>query len=82
MTNKEIVFSVMKKHPCVSGAQIHNYALQMFNEDITPQAASSIMRSFVNLGLAAQSPHPMTGRMVYWFTDYGKETFKDELKEA
>jgi len=73
MTNKEIVLGVIKKHPCVTGAQIHNYALRMFKENITPQAAASIMRSYEAKGLAAGSRHPMTGKMVYWLTDHGKE---------
>lgn len=73
MTNKEIVLGVMKKHPCVTGAQIHNYALQMFKKDITPQAASSILRTYASQGLAAGSKHPFTNKMVYWLTDNGKK---------
>ena len=73
MTNKEIVLGVIKEHPCVTGAQIHNYALRMFKEDITPQAAASVMRAYEARGLAAGSRHPMTGKMVYWLTDHGKE---------
>ena len=60
MTNKEIVLGVIKEHPCVTGAQIHNYALRMFKENITPQAAASIMRAY-------------EAKMVYWLTDHGKE---------
>ena len=78
MTKKEIVFGVMKKHPCVSGAQIHNYALQMFNEDITPQAATSILRYYIDRGLAGKSPNEK-GRMMYWLTDSGKEAIANEL---
>ena len=73
MTNKEIVLGVMKEHPCITCAQVHNYALRMFNENITPQAASSVLRGYAQQGLAAQSRHPMTGKMVYWLTDTGKE---------
>ena len=73
MTNKEIVLGVIKEHPCVTGAQIHNYALRMFKENITPQAAASIMRAYAAKGLAGGSRHPMNGKMVYWLTDHGKE---------
>ena len=78
MTNKEIVFSVMKLHPCVSGIQIHDYAYQLFGESITPQSATGVLRPYVNRGLVAQSKHPFSGRNVYWLTDKGKENLTNE----
>lgn len=79
MTKKEIVFSVMKQHPCVSGIQIHDYAAQIFHEEITPQSAVGVLRPYVNKGLVAQSKHPFSGRNVYWFTDLGKEKLANEF---
>lgn len=78
MTKKEMIFKVMEKHPCVSSAQIHNYVLQMFNENITLQTATSILRFYVDRGLAGRSPNEK-GRMMYWFTDTGKEVIANEL---
>lgn len=79
MTNKEIVFGVMKLHPCVSGVQIHDYAAQIFHEEITPQSAVGVLRPYVNKGLVAQSKNPFSGRNVYWLTKRGEEVLANEF---
>ena len=50
MTNKEIVFGVMKLHPCVSGVQIHDYAAQIFHEEITPHNLSILFPDEMYIG--------------------------------
>ena len=76
MTNKEIIITILKKYPCLTGSQIHNFAKRLFNIDITPQSAAGVLRPLVDRGLVGKSPDPNTGRMVYWFTSFGKEQFK------
>ena len=77
MTNKEIVINVLKEHPCLTSAQVHNYALRMFNTDITPQTASSIMRNYSLKGFLGESRHPINGKKVYWLTDSTKEALNN-----
>ena len=73
MTNKEMVISVLNDHGCQTSFQIKGSIYRKFNVSVSPQMASGVMRPLIAAGLAAKSPDPMSGKMVYWLTDYGKE---------
>lgn len=73
MTNKEIVIEVLKKYSCLTGFQIKGFAYRMYNVKITPQTAAGVLRPLVNSGLVNKYPDPISGKMVYWLTDLGKE---------
>ena len=76
MTNKEAVIKVLKVHPCLTSSEIKNFALKMYNVSMSPQSAAGVLRPLVDRGLVGKSPDPNSGRMVYWFTSFGKEQFK------
>lgn len=73
MTNKEMVISVLNDHGCQTSYQIKGSIFRKFGVIVSPQMASGVMRPLINKGLAAKSPDPMSGKMVYWLTEYGKE---------
>ena len=75
MTNKEMVIGVLKDHDCLTGFQIKGFVYRKYNAVITPQTATGVLRPLIAEGLATRSPGP-DGKMVYWLTDYGKETIK------
>lgn len=76
MTNKEMVISVLMDHGCQTGFQIKGSVYRKFGASISPQTASGVMRPLIDKGLAAKSPDPLSGKMVYWLTDFGKEQLK------
>ena len=77
MTNKEIVFNVMKNHPCVTASQISTYALQSLGQKISPRAAANTLKYYVDRGMASKSPDEK-GKMKYWLTNSGKEAIANE----
>ena len=76
MTNKEMVISVLMDLGCQTGFQIKGSVYRKFGVSISPQTASGVMRPLIDKGLAAKSPDPLSGKMVYWLTDFGKEQLK------
>ena len=76
MTNEEAVIGVLKAHSCLNSFEIKGFAHRMFGVDFSPQTASGVLRKYVKNGMAAKSPDPLSGKMVYWLTDYGKERIK------
>ena len=83
MTNKEAVIGVLKEHSCLTGFQIKGFAHRMFGVDITPQTASGVLRPLVAAGYAGKSTDPVSGKMAYWLTDYGKEKlFNGDVQES
>ena len=73
MTNKEMILNVMKGGICATGFQIKGLVYREYGAEISPQSAAGVMRPLVAQGMAAKSPDPISGKMVYWLTDYGKE---------
>ena len=73
MTNKEMVISVLKDCGCQTGFQIKGAVYRKFGVSISPQTAAGVMRPLIAAGMAAKSPSPVDGKMVYWLTDYGKK---------
>ena len=73
MTNKEMVISVLNDCGCQTGFQIKGAVYRKFGVSISPQTAAGVMRPLIAAGMAAKSPNPADGKMVYWLTDYGKK---------
>lgn len=77
MTNKEMVINVLKDGGCANGFQIKGLVYRKYGAEISAQTAAGIMRPLIAQGMAAKSPDPLNGKMVYWLTEYGKkELFK------
>ena len=72
MTKTEMIVSVLKDHPCLNSKEITNFVYRKFGEHITAQSAAGSLRPLVSQGKIGKDDH--AGRMVYWLTDYGKET--------
>lgn len=72
MTTKEMVIEILKHHSCQTAFQIKGCIYRKFNENVTPQAVSGVMRPLIACGWAEKG-NRSDGKMVYWLTDFGKE---------
>ena len=76
MTTKEMVIEILKHHSCQTAFQIKGCIYRKFNENVTPQAVSRVMRPLVAKGYAGKGTHPESNKSVYWLSDFGKETLE------
>ena len=73
MTNKEAVIGVLKEYSCLSGSEIKFFAKRMFNVDISLSTPAVVARNLFAQGYLCRQVHPVSGKMVYWLTEKGKE---------
>lgn len=71
MTNKEMVIEALKAYGCSNSFQIKGIIHRMFNEEISTNSISGILRPLYSKGYVNKSN--ATGKTVYWLTDWGKE---------
>ena len=72
MTKIEMIINVLSDHPCLNSKEISSFVFRKYGEHISAQSASGSLRPLVSRGQIGKDDH--TGKMVYWLTDYGKET--------
>ena len=72
MTKVEMITEILREHPCLTSFEIKGFVFRKYGEIISPQSASGTLRPLVAKGQVGKSN--LTGKMVYWLTDYGKET--------
>lgn len=72
MTKTEMIVNVLHEHPCLNSFEIKGFVYRKYGENISPQSAAGTLRPLVAKGQVGKSN--LTGKMVYWLTDYGKET--------
>lgn len=72
MTKTEMIVSVLHEHPCLSGNEIKGFVYRKYGELISAQSASGTLRPLVSQGKVGKSN--LTGKMVYWLTDFGEAT--------
>ena len=77
MTTKEMVINVLNENGVQTGFSIKGLVYRKYGAEISPQSAAGVLRPLIASGMAAKSPDPISGKMAYWLTDYGKkELFK------
>lgn len=72
MTKIEMIVNVLHEHPCLNSKEISGFVFRKYGEHISAQSASGSLRPLVSRGQIGKDDH--AGKMVYWLTDYGKET--------
>ena len=73
MTKRDMIIDILNNYSCLNTTQIRGFIIRKFNVDVSPGSAAGTLKPLIAAGLAAKSPDPLTGKMVYWLTDYGKE---------
>lgn len=73
MTNKEMIIDILKDYSCVTSFQIKGFIYRRFGVSITPQAVAGTLRPLIGQGFVGKSVDPNSGKMAYWFTDFGRK---------
>lgn len=64
MDKKELVIKILTNHGCLTAAEVSNFAKRKYNETISPQSASGVLRSLAATRKVGYSKP--TNQTVYW----------------
>ena len=73
----KMVRKALLSHGCQTSHQLKVYANWMYGEDYSGGSVGAALRKLVQKGMAAHSENER-GQKVYWLTDFGIETIKEE----
>lgn len=65
-------------HGCQTSHQLRTYSNRMYDEDYSVGSIGAALRKLVQKGMAAYSENEK-GQKVYWLTEFGRESMKEEL---
>lgn len=68
ITNKEVVFNILKTYGCSTSKQIANLAHRNYSINITPTQVSGSIRSLIKSGIAASSKDGYN-KTYYWLNN-------------
>ena len=79
MTEKDMIYEVLKVCGCSNTFQIKGMIYRKYGEIFSQGSISGQLRALVAQGVASKSSDG-NNKMVYWITDWGKENYKKGQK--
>lgn len=74
----KMVRKALLQHGCQTSHQLRTYSNRVFGEDYSVGSIGAALRKLVQKGYGAYSENEK-GQKVYWLTDFGTATVKEEL---
>ena len=75
MTKQNMILNMLMEYSCSTSEQISFLVRRAYDEKISKQSISGILRPYVARGIVGKSPNG-AGKTVYWVTKYGEEIIK------
>lgn len=73
----KMVRKALLSHGCQTSHQLKTYSNRMYDEDYSVGSIGAALRKLTAKGMAAHSENER-GQKVYWLTEFGIETIKEE----
>lgn len=73
----KMVRKALLAHGCQTSHQLRTYSNRVYDEDYSVGSIGAALRKLTAKGMAAYSENER-GQKVYWLTEYGIESIKEE----
>ena len=74
----KMVRRALYDHGCQTSHQLKTYSNRMYDEDYSVGSIGAALRKLTAKGMAAYSENEK-GQKVYWLTEFGRESMKEEM---
>ena len=74
----KMVRRALYDHGCQTSHQLKTYSNRMYDEDYSVGSIGAALRKLTAKGMAAYSENEK-GQKVYWLTDFGRESLKEDM---
>ena len=74
----KMVRRALYDHGCQTSHQLKTYSNRMYDEDYSVGSIGAALRKLTAKGMAAYSENER-GQKVYWLTEFGRESMKEEM---
>ena len=74
----KMVRRALYDHGCQTSHQLKTYSNRMYDEDYSVGSIGAALRKLTAKGMAAYSENEK-GQKVYWLTDFGRESVKEDM---
>ena len=74
----KMVRRALYDHGCQTSHQLKTYSNRIYDEDYSVGSIGAALRKLTAKGMAAYSENEK-GQKVYWLTDFGRESLKEDM---